>query len=86
MGNGGHDTYSPRRVLSCSGMARLARIVIPGLPRHVTQRGDRREAIIFEEGATRWAMWTSIRTTSVSTMPKAASAPSPRRMGSAAPP
>jgi len=31
-------------------MARLARIVIPGLPHHVTQRGNRREAIFFEDG------------------------------------
>ena len=31
-------------------MARLARIVIPGLPHHVTQRGNRREAIFFEVG------------------------------------
>ncbi len=31
-------------------MARLARIVVPGLPHHVTQRGNRREAIFFEEG------------------------------------
>jgi len=31
-------------------MARLARIVIPGLPHHVTQRGNQREAIFFEEG------------------------------------
>jgi len=31
-------------------MARLARIVIPGLAHHVTQRGNRREAIFFEEG------------------------------------
>ena len=31
-------------------MARLARIVIPGRPHHVTQRGNRREAIFFEEG------------------------------------
>ncbi|HWG20813.1 MAG TPA: transposase [Terracidiphilus sp.] len=31
-------------------MARLARIVIPGLPHHVTQRGNRREAIFFENG------------------------------------
>ena len=35
--------YRPR-------MARLARIVIPGLPHHVTQRGNRREAIFFEDG------------------------------------
>ena len=31
-------------------MARLARIVVPGLPHHVTQRGNRREAIFFKEG------------------------------------
>jgi len=31
-------------------MSRLARIVIPGLPHHVTQRGNRREAIFFEDG------------------------------------
>ena len=31
-------------------MARLARIVVPGLPHRVTQRGNRREAIFFEEG------------------------------------
>jgi len=31
-------------------MSRLARIVIPGLPHHVTQRGNRREPIFFEDG------------------------------------
>ncbi len=31
-------------------MARLPRIVVPGLPHHVTQRGNRREAIFFEDG------------------------------------
>jgi len=31
-------------------MSRLARIVVPGLPHHVTQRGNRREAIFFEDG------------------------------------
>src|SRR5947207_402678 len=30
-------------------MARLARIVAPGLPHHVTQRGNRREPIFFED-------------------------------------
>lgn len=30
-------------------MARLARIVIPGLPHHVTQRGNRRERTFFED-------------------------------------
>ena len=49
---GGHDTYSPipRPGCYCSHMARLARVVIPGLPHHVTQRGNRREAIFFEDG------------------------------------
>ena len=31
-------------------MARLARVVVPGLPHHVTQRGNRREAIFFQDG------------------------------------
>ncbi len=31
-------------------MARLARVVVPGLPHHVTQRGNRRERTFFEEG------------------------------------
>ena len=31
-------------------MARSARFVIPDLPHHVTQRGNRREAIFFEDG------------------------------------
>jgi putative transposase len=31
-------------------MAGLARLVIPGLPHHVTQRGSRREPIFFEDG------------------------------------
>ena len=31
-------------------MARLSRVVIPGLPHHVTQRGNRREPTFFEEG------------------------------------
>ena len=31
-------------------MARLARIVVPGLPHHVTARGNRREPIFFEDG------------------------------------
>ena len=28
-------------------MARLARVVVPGLPHHVTQRGNRRETVFF---------------------------------------
>ena len=31
-------------------MARLPRIVIPGIPHHVTQRGNRRERVFFEDG------------------------------------
>ena len=31
-------------------MARLARVVIPGLPHHVTQRGNRRAQTFFEDG------------------------------------
>jgi putative transposase len=31
-------------------MARLARIVVPGSPHHVTARGNRREPIFFEDG------------------------------------
>jgi len=31
-------------------MARLARIVVPGLPHHVTQRGNRRQKVFFEDG------------------------------------
>jgi putative transposase len=31
-------------------MARLARIVVPDLPHHVTQRGNRRQKIFFEDG------------------------------------
>ena len=30
-------------------MARLARVVIPGLPHHITQRGNRRERVFFED-------------------------------------
>jgi putative transposase len=36
-------------VLICT-MARLARTVVAGLPDHVTQRGNRRESIFFEDG------------------------------------
>jgi putative transposase len=30
-----------------TGMARIARVVVPGLPHHVTQRGNRREPVFF---------------------------------------
>jgi hypothetical protein len=39
-------------------MARLPRLVVPGLPHHVTRRGNRRERTFFEKGdyaALRWA-------------------------------
>jgi len=28
-------------------MARVARVVVPGLPHHLTQRGNRREPVFF---------------------------------------
>jgi putative transposase len=31
-------------------MARLVRVVVPDLAHHVTQRGNRREPVVFEEG------------------------------------
>ena len=31
-------------------MARLPRLVLPGYPYHVTQRGNRRQQTFFEEG------------------------------------
>lgn len=31
-------------------MSRMARVIVPQLPHHVTQRGNRREPIFFEEG------------------------------------
>ena len=31
-------------------MARLARIVIPGVAHHVTQRGNRRQQVFFTDG------------------------------------
>lgn len=31
-------------------MARLPRVVLPGIPHHVTQRGNRREQVFFEDG------------------------------------
>ena len=31
-------------------MTRIARVVVPGLPHHVTQRGNHRDRIFFEDG------------------------------------
>lgn len=39
-----------RGVASLRPMARLARVVVPNVPHHVTQRGNRREPIFFERG------------------------------------
>lgn len=30
-------------------MARLPRVVLPGIPHHVTQRGNRRQRVFFED-------------------------------------
>jgi putative transposase len=30
-------------------MARLARVVVPGYPHHITQRGNRRQQVFFRE-------------------------------------
>jgi putative transposase len=30
-------------------MARLARVVAPGIPHHVTQRGNRRQQVFFND-------------------------------------
>jgi len=40
-------------------MPRIARVVIPGLPHHVTQRGNRREAVFFEGAGRQFypALW-----------------------------
>jgi putative transposase len=35
-------------------MARLARVVVPGIPHHVTQRGNHREPIFFTDGDRRF--------------------------------
>lgn len=37
-------------VITFCNVTRLARVIVPGLPHHVTQRGNRREAIFFEDG------------------------------------
>jgi putative transposase len=31
-------------------MARLARVIVPGFPHHVTQRSNRRATVFFEQG------------------------------------
>ncbi len=48
----GHNTSIDKigDILYSSDMARLARLVIPGLPHHVTQRGNRRQQTFFNDG------------------------------------
>jgi REP element-mobilizing transposase RayT len=40
-------------------MARLARVVIPHVPHHVTQRGNRRQEVFFDDSD--YAAYTQIR-------------------------
>ena len=48
---GDHDRLYPiTKPCYASPMTRIARVVVPGLPHHVTQRGNRRERIFFEDG------------------------------------
>ncbi len=42
------NCHRPRPALNCT-MARLARIVVPGIAHHVTQRGNRRQDVFFED-------------------------------------
>jgi putative transposase len=30
-------------------MARIARVVVPGIPHHITQRGNRRQQVFFSD-------------------------------------
>ena len=47
----GHDTHCIITRASYAGrMARLSRITVPGLPHHVMQRGNRRQALFAEPG------------------------------------
>jgi hypothetical protein len=56
----GHDTYPPvPSFVLIFSMARLARTVVAGLPHHVTQRRNRREAIFFEDGDQE--VWSNVR-------------------------
>jgi len=31
-------------------MARLARVILPGYPHHITQKGNRRQDVFFKDG------------------------------------
>ena len=41
------DLSSPPSPTPERPMARIARFVVPGLPHHVTQRGNRRQRVFF---------------------------------------
>jgi len=40
--------HPANRLKEAQARARIARVVVPGLPHHVTQRGNRREPVFFE--------------------------------------
>ena len=46
--NNGDSCNNPK-LRQPSAMARLARIVIPGIAHHITQRGNRLERLFFED-------------------------------------
>jgi putative transposase len=39
-------------------MARLPRLVLPGIPYHATQRGNRRQQTFFEDGDYALCLWS----------------------------
>ena len=45
-------------------MARLARIVVPGVAHHVTQRGNRRQEVFFSDGWEHFAFILSLESKS----------------------
>ena len=47
----GHYTDSAKlgKLRQVPGMARLARVVVPGMGHHITQRGNRRPQIFFRD-------------------------------------
>src|SRR6266446_6867193 len=65
-------------------MARMARVVVPGLPHHVTQRGNRREPVFF--GPDDYRLYRRLIATAASRadlglLPDAQSCPSDRAAG-----
>jgi hypothetical protein len=47
------DSFSFPNFGSACVMARIARLVVPGIPLHVTQRGNRRERTVFGDSGYR---------------------------------